>query len=58
MKCEACGKENKETANFCKYCGSKLKEVCNCWIKKDNYNCGESSCPGYGLFRLERLKTK
>lgn len=58
MECKNCGKENNESANFCTYCGSKLKDECNCWIKKGNYNCGESSCPGYGLFRLERLKTK
>jgi hypothetical protein len=44
--------------NFCPVCGVKLKQICNCWIKKSNYNCGESSCPGYGLFKLEKSKER
>lgn len=53
MICHKCKEENRDDANFCKSCGEKLKESCHCWVnKKDNYNCGESSCPGYGLFRL------
>lgn len=57
MKCMQCGKESNEDANFCKKCGSKLKSTCKCWVlKKDNYDCGKSSCPGYGLYRL--LKSK
>ncbi|HBC98711.1 MAG TPA: hypothetical protein DC053_03915, partial [Lachnoclostridium sp.] len=55
MRCKKCNSEVQDQDNFCMYCGSKLKETCNCWIKKkDNYDCGESSCPGYGLFRLEK----
>ena len=58
MKCIKCGNiQNNENANFCEKCGEKLKSTCNCWVlKKDNYSCGEESCPGYGLYRL--LKSK
>lgn len=57
MRCLSCGGQNQKDANFCRECGMKLKETCNCWVnKKDNYNCGESSCPGYGLFRLIKPK--
>ncbi|MBD5504123.1 MAG: zinc-ribbon domain-containing protein [Lachnospiraceae bacterium] len=60
MDCPSCGKKVLETANFCKYCNAKIKDTCSyCWVKKeDNYNCGESNCPGYGLFRLEKLKSQ
>lgn len=60
IKCKSCGKAISEKANFCKHCGTKVKEVCNfCWVrKKDNYNCGESNCPGFGLLLLEKSKTK
>ena len=40
MKCPSCQAENPDSANFCKLCGTKLKEVCDCWIKKEPYNCG------------------
>ena len=57
MICLKCNSVNKKEANFCVYCGTKLKQKCNCWMKKkDNYDCGESSCPGYGLFRKELIK--
>lgn len=49
VKCKSCGTKNIEKANFCKYCGKKLKEVCNCWVKKEPYNCGNEECPGYML---------
>ena len=56
MQCPKCGHESSDGDNFCKDCGSKLKNECNCWVKKKgNYNCGCDSCPGYGLFRNERL---
>ena len=59
MKCPKCGKEAKAESNFCTYCGTKLQETCNCWVnKKGNYNCGESSCPGYSLYRIEKLKSE
>lgn len=56
--CPNCGNiEITENDNFCIICGSKLKSTCNCWVKKkDNYDCGESSCPGYGLFRIEKSR--
>lgn len=58
MKCSKCEKENDSCCNFCVFCGTKLKSTCRCWVKKkDNYNCGESSCPGYGLFKIEKSKS-
>ncbi|QJU14126.1 zinc-ribbon domain-containing protein [Blautia pseudococcoides] len=58
MKCPICGNENiEENDNFCKECGNKLKEECNCWLKKDSYNCKESSCPGYGFYRKMKEET-
>ena len=47
-------------ANFCVKCGAKLRPVCNCWVlKKDNYTCGEDSCPGYRmLVKLAKQKNK
>ena len=58
MKCKKCGYENKKEANFCIYCGNKLKDACNCWVKKkDNYDCGESSCLGYDLL-VKEVKMK
>lgn len=51
MICHKCGNPGiKKEDNFCVVCGTKLKEICKCWVlKKDNYNCGESSCPGYKI---------
>lgn len=56
MKCIVCGSENDEKANFCTYCGNKLEKSCNCWVKKGSYDCGKDSCPGYELFKLEKIK--
>jgi len=58
MKCKKCEGVVSEEDNFCAACGTKLRKMCNCWIKKDNYDCGESSCPGHGLYKLEKLKSK
>lgn len=59
MQCPNCKAIVQETDNFCKHCGKKIKKHCNCWVKKkDNYDCGESSCPGYKLFKVEKLKAK
>ena len=49
--CPSCKAENRPCANFCKKCGAKLREVCNCWVKKEPYNCGQSECPGHRLFQ-------
>ena len=50
MKCPKCSNDVQED-NFCAICGAKLQERCKCWVlKKDNYSCGEESCPGYGLY--------
>ena len=59
MECYKCGSDNPEESNFCKECGSKLRIKCKCWVKKeDSYNCGESNCPGYRLFELEKIKAQ
>ena len=55
MKCPKCGKEAKH--NFCKFCGTKVKKVCDCWLKKSSYDCGEPSCPGYKLLTIEKSKS-
>lgn len=49
MKCPKCSNIVQDD-NFCTVCGEKLREKCKCWVvKKDNYSCGEDSCPGYNL---------
>lgn len=50
MKCTKCGYINRDS-NFCTNCGTKLKEVCDCWIKKEPYNCGEEQCPSYRIYK-------
>ncbi len=54
MQCKSCGFQNSEQANFCSKCGKKLREVCDCWIKKEPYNCGQDQCPGYRLFAVKK----
>lgn len=57
--CKSCGSENKVESNFCRKCGSKLGSACRCWvIKKDSYDCGQDSCPGFGLFRILKSKSE
>ena len=51
--CTICGAENGDAANFCKGCGEKLKDFCDCWVKKEPYNCGQTLCPGYSLLLKE-----
>lgn len=46
MVCPRCGATNEAHANFCRMCASKLRPVCNCWIAKGPYNCGQEKCPG------------
>lgn len=58
VKCPNCDKEAREEDNFCTQCRSKLRSTCKCWVlKKDNYDCGESSCPGWDLYK-KLLKNK
>jgi len=68
MKCSNCDAENIERThdnphvpymplNFCRQCGVKLVETCECWIKDKPYNCGHSKCPGYGLM-VEECKNQ
>lgn len=52
MECKYCNKEIPSTSNFCCYCSKKVVDVCNCWIKKEPYDCGQDKCPGYGLYKL------
>ncbi len=51
VKCKKCNFKNNKDGNFCVKCGAKLKEICNCWIKKELYNCGKEKCPSYGLYK-------
>ena len=53
MICKKCGTDNKESANFCRMCSTKLQTICECWVKKEPYNCGQGECPGYRLFAME-----
>lgn len=58
MECPNCNSKVAQEDNFCGECGIKLKDICKCWVKKDSYNCGEDSCPGYGLFKIEKAKAQ
>lgn len=58
MNCLKCGTPHPDAANFCRRCGAKLRQECNCWIKKRPYNCGQNQCPGYRLFQMEGLRAK
>lgn len=54
-----CKKENPNDLNFCKYCGTKISEICpRCWMKKGQpYSCGFEKCPGYKLPLIEKSKS-
>ena len=54
MKCPNCHKQIQE-GNFCEMCGAKLKDICDCWVKKEPYNCRQEKCPGYRLLVEEKL---
>ena len=56
MKCPVCGAKE-QNGNFCSECSTKLKEVCDCWVKKEPYNCEQEKCPGYRLYVLEKLQS-
>lgn len=47
MYCKKCGRKVSKDDNFCGYCSNKLKEVCNCWLTNEPYNCGSDKCRGY-----------
>ena len=57
-RCRLCGVDVAEDANFCSNCGGKLRRLCNCYIKKKPYNCGQDQCPGYRLFLIEMLRER
>jgi hypothetical protein len=50
--CLDCGKEYR-SGNFCEGCGRKMVQTCNCWVKKEPFNCGKEKCPGYMLLVYE-----
>ena len=54
MICPFCKERINNGANFCRNCGAKITTVCNCWVKKEPYNCGQGKCPGYRLFQIKR----
>ena len=60
MRCHKCGNPKIEKGdNFCVVCGAKLKKTCNCWvIKRKNYKCGESSCPGYKILTKRSISNE
>lgn len=43
--CPNCGYLAPAYANFCKKCGTKVKEICDCWVYEKPYNCGNPKCP-------------
>ena len=57
-KCDTCNYINEQSANFCVKCGNKIKKICNCWIKKEPYNCGSNKCPSYKLFKKNIIEGK
>jgi predicted amidophosphoribosyltransferase len=56
LMCRACGLISAQISNFCINCGTKLVKVCDCWVKKEPYDCGQEKCPGHRLF-LEMKKS-
>lgn len=54
--CPKCGAMKVEDANFCRVCATKLRQICDCWVKKEPYNCGQDQCPGYRLFLREHAR--
>ena len=38
MRCEKCGKENQENANFCRYCGNPLQKNLNILVQRAKQN--------------------
>lgn len=55
--CPHCGYHAPVSANFCKSCGAKLNEVCNCPFLKKPHNCGKQACPGYKIV-LDDIRSK
>ncbi len=55
INCQYCGALCLNVDNFCQSCSAKLKEVCDCWVKKKPYNCGYDKCPGLQLI-VEEIK--
>lgn len=56
IKCEKCGNEIFAGDNFCTHCGAKVVDTCDCWVKKELYNCGQERCPGYRFYLTEKQK--
>ena len=58
FKCKDCGTENPKSANFCKTCGGKLKEECDCPWLHQKFHCGEEKCPGFRIFLILARRVK
>ena len=60
MICPRCKNPKiKEEDNFCVACGAKLKKTCKCCVlKKDNYDCGKSSCLGYKILTKRSISNE
>lgn len=56
VACPHCNKLVKK-GNFCNQCGKKMVEICNCWVLRKQYNCGQDKCKGLNLI-TEAIKTK
>jgi hypothetical protein len=56
--CKHCGYENRAQANFCRECGHKVAEVCDCWLRKTRYNCGMDECPDWLSYVRETYEQK
>lgn len=55
--CPACG-SSVPAGNFCTQCRYKLVTVCDCWVVKGKYNCGQIKCPGTMLFSCDSNQIK
>jgi hypothetical protein len=50
VMCPNCGRDTVD-GNFCRRCGKKMREVCDCWVLKKQHNCGYDECPGLLVLR-------
>ena len=55
--CPFCG-HTVVKGNFCTYCSKKLVKQCDCWVKKQKYNCGFLQCPGLNIELIQMHKKK
>jgi methionyl-tRNA synthetase len=55
--CPSCGREY-HSGNFCGGCGRKMVGTCNCWLKKQPFNCRQTKCLGYMLLTKKYRELK